>query len=73
MVATAPLRNDQPVIAVVGNPNTGKSALFNNLTGLRQKTANYPGVTVERHTESQATPMIETLPIALMSMPTVVM
>lgn len=40
----------QPVIAVVGNPNTGKSTLFNNLTGLRQKTANYPGVTVERHT-----------------------
>jgi len=37
-------------IAVVGNPNTGKSALFNNLTGLKQKTANYPGVTVERHT-----------------------
>ncbi|MGI9291257.1 MAG: ferrous iron transport protein B [Gammaproteobacteria bacterium] len=40
----------ETVIAVVGNPNTGKSALFNNLTGLRQKTANYPGVTVERHT-----------------------
>ncbi len=40
----------QPVIAVVGNPNTGKSTLFNSLTGLRQKTANYPGVTVERHT-----------------------
>ena len=40
----------QPVIAVVGNPNTGKSTLFNNLTGLRQKTANYPGVTVEQHT-----------------------
>jgi ferrous iron transport protein B len=37
-------------IAVVGNPNTGKSTLFNSLTGLRQKTANYPGVTVERHT-----------------------
>ena len=37
-------------IAIVGNPNTGKSTLFNNLTGLRQKTANYPGVTVERHT-----------------------
>lgn len=50
MVATTPLQNTQPVIAVVGNPNTGKSALFNNLTGLRQKTANYPGVTVERHT-----------------------
>lgn len=38
------------VIAVIGNPNTGKSTLFNALTGLRQKTANYPGVTVERHT-----------------------
>ena len=38
------------MIAVIGNPNTGKSTLFNALTGLRQKTANYPGVTVERHT-----------------------
>jgi ferrous iron transport protein B len=35
-------------IAVVGNPNAGKSALFNRLTGMNQKTANYPGVTVER-------------------------
>jgi ferrous iron transport protein B len=38
------------VVAVIGNPNTGKSTLFNALTGLSQKTANYPGVTVERHT-----------------------
>lgn len=38
------------VIALIGNPNTGKSTLFNVLTGLRQKTANYPGVTVEQHT-----------------------
>jgi len=37
-------------IAVVGNPNAGKSSLFNRLTGLSQKTANYPGVTVERRT-----------------------
>ncbi len=37
-------------IAVVGNPNCGKSTLFNRLTGLRQRTGNYPGVTVERHT-----------------------
>jgi ferrous iron transport protein B len=36
-------------IAVVGNPNAGKSSVFNRLTGLRQRTANYPGVTVERH------------------------
>ena len=38
-----------PLIAVVGNPNAGKSALFNALTGARQKIGNYPGVTVERH------------------------
>ena len=37
-----------PIVAVVGNPNCGKSALFNALTGLRQKVANYPGATVER-------------------------
>jgi ferrous iron transport protein B len=37
-------------IALVGNPNAGKSALFNALTGGRQKVANYPGVTVERKT-----------------------
>jgi ferrous iron transport protein B len=36
-------------VAVVGNPNAGKSALFNALTGARQKVGNYPGVTVERH------------------------
>ncbi|WP_294260592.1 ferrous iron transporter B [uncultured Sphingomonas sp.] len=40
----------QPLIALVGNPNAGKSALFNALTGARQKVGNYPGVTVERHT-----------------------
>ncbi|WP_329763321.1 ferrous iron transporter B [Stenotrophomonas geniculata] len=41
--STAPLR-----IALVGNPNSGKTALFNQLTGSRQKVANYTGVTVER-------------------------
>ena len=36
-------------IAVVGNPNSGKSTLFNRLTGLKQRIGNYPGVTVEKH------------------------
>jgi len=37
-------------IALVGNPNSGKSSLFNILTGLNQKTGNFPGVTVEKRT-----------------------
>jgi ferrous iron transport protein B len=37
-------------IAILGNPNAGKSTLFNALTGLRQKVGNYPGVTVEKKT-----------------------
>ena len=40
--------NAAPLVALVGNPNAGKSALFNALTGARQKVGNYPGVTVER-------------------------
>lgn len=38
------------LVAIVGPPNCGKSTLFNRLTGLRQKVANFPGVTVEQHT-----------------------
>ena len=45
-----------PLIAVVGNPNAGKSALFNKLTGARQKVGNYPGVTVERKSGRLALP-----------------
>jgi ferrous iron transport protein B len=41
-------RRAASTIAVVGNPNSGKSSIFNRLTGMRQRTANYPGVTVER-------------------------
>ena len=45
-----------PVIALVGNPNCGKTALFNALTGSRQKVANYPGVTVEKKVGRLTTP-----------------
>ena len=40
--------NERPVVAVIGNPNCGKSTLFNSITGIKQKTGNWPGVTVER-------------------------
>lgn len=39
-----------PKIALIGNPNAGKSSLFNTLTGLRQKTGNFPGVTMDKLT-----------------------
>ncbi len=40
--------SSEPVVALLGNPNCGKTALFNLLTGSRQKVANYSGVTIER-------------------------
>ncbi|MGA9163689.1 MAG: ferrous iron transporter B [Thiobacillus sp.] len=45
-----------PLVALVGNPNCGKTALFNRLTGSHQKVANYAGVTVERKEGKLATP-----------------
>lgn len=42
--------------ALIGTPNSGKTALFNALTGSRQKVANYPGVTVERKSGLFSTP-----------------
>ena len=43
-------KSDIPKIALVGNPNSGKSSLFNHLTGLNQKIGNFPGVTVDKKT-----------------------
>jgi ferrous iron transport protein B len=47
--AVSELPSEPPLVALVGPPNSGKTTLFNQLTGLRQKVANYPGVTVEKH------------------------
>jgi ferrous iron transport protein B len=56
-----------PLVALVGNPNAGKSALFNALTGARQKIANYPGVTVERKSGRAALP--DGRPVELIDLP----
>ncbi len=43
------MSNNKPIkVALIGNPNTGKTSLFNQLTGLNQKVGNYPGVTVDK-------------------------
>ena len=42
------MTNTVPKIALVGNPNCGKTTLFNQLTGLNQHVSNYPGVTVDK-------------------------
>ena len=52
--ATPPPGGTLRTIALIGPPNAGKSTLFNRLTGLRQKVANYPGVTVEQRMGSMA-------------------
>ncbi|HXH59854.1 MAG TPA: ferrous iron transport protein B [Fimbriimonadaceae bacterium] len=48
MATSAESRTKSPLVALVGNPNAGKSSLFNALTGSQQKIGNYPGVTVEK-------------------------
>ena len=54
----------EATVAVIGNPNTGKTTVFNQLTGLRQNTGNYPGVTVEKtagrmHLKEQALTVLD--------------
>ena len=44
-----PVRKEN-VVALIGNPNAGKTTLFNRLTGLRAKTGNFPGITIEKTT-----------------------
>jgi ferrous iron transport protein B len=52
MAASSPtdVERTHQLVALVGNPNTGKTTLFNALTGFHQRVANYPGVTVDRKT-----------------------
>jgi ferrous iron transport protein B len=59
--------NPPSLVAVVGNPNAGKSALFNALTGARQKVGNYPGVTVERKSGRMA--LADGRPVELVDLP----
>ena len=47
---------DHALVALIGNPNTGKTTLFNRLTGARARVGNYPGVTVERRTGTRKLP-----------------
>ena len=51
-----PVGGRRNVVAIVGPPNAGKSTLFNLLTGMRQKVANFPGVTVEHHLGKMSLP-----------------
>src|SRR5271166_3800436 len=50
-----PLATSYRTVAVIGPPNSGKTTLYNRLTGLRQKVGNFPGVTVEHHVGSMRT------------------
>lgn len=50
ITAAADANRGEPLVALIGNPNTGKTTLFNQLTGSRARVGNYPGITVERRT-----------------------
>ncbi|MBI4239050.1 MAG: ferrous iron transport protein B [Deltaproteobacteria bacterium] len=69
-MTSAPQRSAEralrPTIVVIGNPNTGKSTLFNALTGLRQQVGNFPGVTVER---KLGTILFDNGPVDLIDLP----
>lgn len=58
---------DQLHIALIGNPNSGKSSLFNALTGLSQKVGNFPGVTVDK--KSGSTGISDTLSATVLDLP----
>jgi ferrous iron transport protein B len=63
----SPAPQPERLVALAGNPNVGKTTLFNRLTRLRQKVGNYPGVTVERKTGSMVGP--DGTPITIIDVP----
>lgn len=68
MSTTPPIASSQRTIAVLGNPNVGKTTLFNRLVGIRAKTSNFPGTTQDArvaHVQFQAEPNIESVLIDL--------
>jgi ferrous iron transport protein B len=62
-----PLKKHKLHIALVGNPNSGKTSLFNSLTGLNQQVGNFPGVTVDKKTGS--TTISPTLDVEIIDLP----
>ena len=59
-VEAPPVQPHVARVALIGNPNSGKTSLFNQLTGLNQKVGNFPGVTVDKKTGySQLTPKLK--------------
>jgi len=65
--ASSPVPQPERLVALAGNPNVGKTTVFNRLTRLRQKVGNYPGVTVERKTGSLTGP--DGTPITIVDVP----
>src|SRR6266487_5991132 len=65
---THPLTHSPAYVALTGNPNCGKTTLFNALTGLRAKVGNYAGVTVERK-EGRLLGASKAAPVAVLDLP----
>ena len=63
---STPVSKGPPYVILTGNPNCGKTTLFNALTGLRARVGNYPGVTVER---KEGTLQNSRTPIQLLDLP----